>query len=215
MKLHDAMVVVLRDAGREATPSEIGTWVADRDLYRRKDGRHPYGGPDQCTREQVPDPVLQERRRLGPSRVARGKGHMRKRLTAITAAVLLVAGTLTGVWAYIDGGWPETCLEMNDMVEASQFGSGAVGIYQKAFGSAAEEACRRDHLEDVRTAFGWALPGSQFDVDLKGWIQTTTLEVDGSRWWYLTRPNGSTRVSCVIVEHLVGWVGWDRRHSVS
>ena len=77
--------------------------------------------------------------------------------TAILACVLAVAS----VGAYIDGGWPETCLEMNDMVEASPLGSGAVGIYQRAFGDQAEAACQNDHREDVRTAFAWAFPEAQ------------------------------------------------------
>ena len=62
-----------------------------------------------------------------------------------------------GTSAYINGGWPETCLEMNDMVEANAQGSGAVRIYQRAFGDKAEVACQRDHLQDVRRAFTWAI----------------------------------------------------------
>ena len=77
---------------------------------------------------------------------------------AIATGVVAAGLVMGSVGAYIEGGWPETCLEMNDMVEASPRGSGAVGIYQRAFGDQAEAACRRDHLEDVRTAFAWAIP---------------------------------------------------------
>ncbi len=76
-------------------------------------------------------------------------------IAAIVAAVVAVA-VAASVAAYIEGGWPETCLEMNDMVEASPRGSGAVGIYQGAFGDEAEAACQNDHREDIRQAFAWA-----------------------------------------------------------
>ena len=87
---------------------------------------------------------------------------MRKRL-ALAVAGALTAAVLSAVvtTAYIEGGWPETCLEMNDMVEASPLGSGAVGIYQRAFGDGAEAACQSDHRADVRGAFMWAFPEAQ------------------------------------------------------
>ena len=79
-------------------------------------------------------------------------------LTIALLAVLVVGATTTR--AYFFGGWPETCLEMNDMVEASDRGSGAVGIYQRAFGSEAEAACQRDHRADIQRSFAWAFDGS-------------------------------------------------------
>ncbi len=85
---------------------------------------------------------------------------MNKRLSAACAAAVITAGLMAGsALGYFKGGWPETCLEMNDMVEASSLGSGAVGIYQRAFNDqySAEVTCRRDHLQDVRGAFSWAL----------------------------------------------------------
>ena len=82
----------------------------------------------------------------------------RRWLVAIGGIGLAVVLTISTAGAYIAGGWPETCLEMNDMVEASPQGSGAVGIYQGAFGDGAEAACQRDHLSDVQTAFAWAMP---------------------------------------------------------
>lgn len=44
MTLHDAIITVLRDAGRPATTSEIAAWIMERDLYRRpSDGKHALG----------------------------------------------------------------------------------------------------------------------------------------------------------------------------
>ena len=85
---------------------------------------------------------------------------MKKKIVALGLVLIAVsAAAVASVSAYIDGGWPETCLEMNDMVEASPLGSGAVGIYQRAFGDQAEQACRNDHRDDVRRAFAWAIGG--------------------------------------------------------
>ena len=86
---------------------------------------------------------------------------MKKRVVALGLAVAVASVTVvSSASAYINGGWPETCLEMNDMVEASPLGSGAVGIYQQAFGDQAEQACRNDHRDDVRNAFSWAFTDS-------------------------------------------------------
>ena len=60
------------------------------------------------------------------------------------------------------GGWPTTCIGMNDTVEAHLNRPGNVGIYQRAFGGGpdAEQACRRDHRDDTRAAFAWLLAES-------------------------------------------------------
>ena len=84
---------------------------------------------------------------------------MRRSILAVALAAMVAIG-VTSVSAYIEGGWPETCLEMNDMVEASPLGSGAVGIYQRAFGADAEQACQNDHLRDVQRSFAWAIGSS-------------------------------------------------------
>ena len=81
---------------------------------------------------------------------------MRKWITGVSIGALLAIAIAAGSSAYFGGGWPETCLEMNDMVEASPLGSGAVGIYQRAFGDQAEAACQNDHRGDVQGAFAWA-----------------------------------------------------------
>ena len=81
---------------------------------------------------------------------------MRKWITGFSIGVLLAIAAVASSLAYFRGGWPETCLEMNDMVESSPLGSGAVGIYQRAFGVHAEPACQNDHRGDVQGAFAWA-----------------------------------------------------------
>ena len=60
------------------------------------------------------------------------------------------------------GGWPTTCIGLNDIVEAHLNRPGNVGIYQRAFGDGpdAEQACRSDHRDETRTAFAWILAES-------------------------------------------------------
>ncbi len=69
------------------------------------------------------------------------------------AAVLVLAPTALAQW-------PTTCVELNDIVEAHLGNHGNVGIYQRVFGADAEAGCRRDHREDVRSTFGWAVGAS-------------------------------------------------------
>ena len=54
--------------------------------------------------------------------------------------------------------WPNTCVELNDIVEGHLGNSNNVGIYQRVFDadSAAEGACQHDHRTDVRDVFAWA-----------------------------------------------------------
>lgn len=58
------------------------------------------------------------------------------------------------------GGWPVTCVALNDLVEPSLGRPENVGIYQRAYGDQAEVACQTDHRSDVQAAFHWALPAS-------------------------------------------------------
>lgn len=68
-------------------------------------------------------------------------------------------GQTTRIAAPVDtGGWPETCVELNDIVEDQLGNDLNVGIYQRAFGEQAEAACRQDHADDVRAVFAWAAP---------------------------------------------------------
>ena len=53
--------------------------------------------------------------------------------------------------------WPTTCVQLNDVVETHLGRLGNVGIYQSTFGEQAEQACRNDHLDDVRSVFSWAV----------------------------------------------------------
>ena len=54
------------------------------------------------------------------------------------------------------GGWPTTCVELNDIVEAHLGNHHNVTIYQRTFAAEAESACRNDHRADVREVFAWA-----------------------------------------------------------
>ncbi len=54
------------------------------------------------------------------------------------------------------GGWPTTCVELNDIVEKHRGNDHNVAIYQSVFGEHAETACQLDHRLDVRATFAWA-----------------------------------------------------------
>ena len=81
---------------------------------------------------------------------------------------MLVAAVATfGLATPVLAQWPTSCVDLNDIVEAHLGNDGNVGIYQRAFGSGAEDACRRDHQDDVQGTFGWAFgtaPSSATDV---------------------------------------------------
>ncbi len=69
---------------------------------------------------------------------------------------------LAALWAavsvsYVAAQWPTTCVELNDIVEAHLGNDRNVGIYQQVFGDQAEQACRNDHRDDVRSVFAWAI----------------------------------------------------------
>ena len=71
---------------------------------------------------------------------------------------------LAAVWATVSvsvaaAQWPTTCVELNDIVEAHLGNHHNVGIYQQVFGDQAEQACRNDHRNDVRSVFAWAIGG--------------------------------------------------------
>ena len=58
--------------------------------------------------------------------------------------------------AQTDLAWPTDCVELNDIVENHLGNDNNVGIYQSVFGDQAEQGCRGDHREDVRSVFAWA-----------------------------------------------------------
>ena len=55
------------------------------------------------------------------------------------------------------GGWPTTCVELNDIVETHLGNDHNVTIYQRTFAAEAESACRSDHRADVQEVFSWAV----------------------------------------------------------
>ena len=54
------------------------------------------------------------------------------------------------------GGWPTTCVELNDIVENHLGNDHNVAIYQRTFDEGEEPACQLDHASDVRQTFAWA-----------------------------------------------------------
>lgn len=73
--------------------------------------------------------------------------------TAVPATAAAAAASTTSQFA---GGWPTTCVYLNDVVEAHLGNDQNVGIYTRAFGDQAEAWCQQDHAEDVRRTFAWA-----------------------------------------------------------
>ena len=85
------------------------------------------------------------------------------RTRAVWAVVLAALLTAVSV-SYTAAQWPTTCVELNDIVEAHLGNDHNVGIYQKVFGDQAEQACRNDHRNDVRSVFAWAIGGDSSPV---------------------------------------------------
>ena len=109
---------------------------------------------------------------------------MWRRYRIVLALVLATAGAVS-IATSVAAQWPTACVALNDIVERHLGNDGNVGIYQRTFGEQAEDACRRDHVDDVRAVFGWALgpsptPGSADDEaisDIGGW-PTTCVELN-------------------------------------
>lgn len=85
------------------------------------------------------------------------------RTRAVWAVVLAALLTAVSV-SYAAAQWPATCVELNDIVEAHLGNDHNVGIYQKVFGDQAEQACRNDHRNDVRSVFAWAIGGDSSPI---------------------------------------------------
>lgn len=85
------------------------------------------------------------------------------RTRAVWAVVLAALLTAVSV-SYAAAQWPTTCVELNDIVEAHLGNDHNVGIYQRVFGSQAEQACQNDHRDDVRGVFAWAIGGASLPV---------------------------------------------------
>lgn len=75
-----------------------------------------------------------------------------RRISAIVVGFILSISLVSSVSAQ----WPTTCVEVNDIVEAHLGNHQNVGIYQRAYGLQAEQACQADHGSDVREVFAWA-----------------------------------------------------------
>ena len=69
---------------------------------------------------------------------------------------ILLAAQSSSPSTQTDQAWPTDCVELNDIVENHLGNNNNVGIYQSVFGDQAEQGCRGDHREDVRSVFGWA-----------------------------------------------------------
>ena len=69
---------------------------------------------------------------------------------------ILLAAQSSSPSAQTDLAWPTDCVALNDIVENHLGNDNNVGIYQSVFGDQAEQGCRGDHREDVRSVFGWA-----------------------------------------------------------
>ncbi|MDE2767969.1 MAG: thermonuclease family protein [Chloroflexota bacterium] len=85
------------------------------------------------------------------------------RTRAVWTVVLAALFTAVSV-SYAAAQWPTTCVELNDIVEAHLGNDHNVGIYQKVFGDQAEQACRNDHRNDVRSVFAWAIGGDSSPI---------------------------------------------------
>ena len=101
------------------------------------------------------------------------------RCVRVVLPVLVAAVATFGLATPVLAQWPTTCVDLNDIVEAHLGNDGNVGIYQRAFGASAEDACRRDHRGDVQAAFGWAIGASAWPIEA------------ASSWWYeeFTHPD--------------------------
>ena len=69
---------------------------------------------------------------------------------------IILAAQSSSSSAQTDLAWPTDCVELNDIVENHLGNDSNVGIYQSVFGDQAEQGCRGDHREDVRSVFAWA-----------------------------------------------------------
>ena len=113
---------------------------------------------------------------------------MHRILAAVAAAVLLTAGLAVTLAASnfeeaeSEDVWPTTCVALNDIVEAHLGNDGYVGMYERAFGERAEDACRIHNRELVQQAFAWAFVGSPDDLVLRTDIQWDIERTWPERW---------------------------------
>ncbi len=118
-------------------------------------------------------------------------GRLRRLLLSVTVATLLTAATVSTASAQ----WPTGCVELNDIVEQHRGNVGNVGIYQRVFGEHAEGACRGDHLEDVRSVFGWAF--GAFQATESETVEDSTETTDTHAW-----PTTCVELNDIVERHL-------------
>ena len=85
----------------------------------------------------------------------RKPGPKGRAILAVFVAVLTLVVALSIASAAPSGGWPTTCVALNDIIEANRGNLDKVGIYQRVHGDQAEQACQNDHGPEVRAAFAW------------------------------------------------------------
>ena len=76
-------------------------------------------------------------------------------ILAVFVAVLTLVVALSIASAATSGGWPTTCVELNDIIEAQRGNLDRVGIYQRVHGDQAEPACQNDHRAQIQASFAW------------------------------------------------------------
>ncbi len=88
--------------------------------------------------------------------------YLRAAVVALVATLLLVPPALAQ--------WPTTCVELNDIVEGQLSRDWNAGVYQRVFGDEAEASCQRDHRNNIRETFAWALldPMASLDAESAG-----------------------------------------------
>ena len=103
--------------------------------------------------------LLQEASRPSADNALIGRpGPKGRAVLAVVAALLTLVVALSIAYAATPGGWPTTCVELNDMIEAHLGNLNKVGIYQRVHGDQAEQACQNDHRAQIQASFAWAMP---------------------------------------------------------
>ena len=85
----------------------------------------------------------------------RKPGPKGRAILAVSVAVLTLVVGLSIASAATSGGWPTTCVELNDIIESNRGNLDRVGIYQRAHGDQAEQACQNDHRAQIQASFAW------------------------------------------------------------
>ena len=103
--------------------------------------------------------LLQEASRRSADNALIGRpGPKGRAILAVAAALLTLVVALSIAYAATPGGWPTTCVELNDMIEAHLGNLDKVGIYQRVHGDQAEQACQNNHRAQIQASFAWAMP---------------------------------------------------------